>query len=83
LAEGKVVRGDISYRYLNLARPDLEKALESVANSRRAMVYCLNDTEIEDRSAFDYVRQETAVKNFLQFMYPYQAPWEKRDPDGE
>jgi hypothetical protein len=83
LAEGKVVRGDIAYRYINLARPDLEAALDSVAYSRRAMVYCLNDTEIEDWSEFDYVQQEQAVKNFLQYMYPYQAPWEKRDPDGE
>jgi hypothetical protein len=77
MAEGLVVRGDIAYRYLNLARPDLESALKSVAYSRQAMVYCLNDTEIENHDEFDWEQQEEMVREFLRMMYPYQAPWEK------
>jgi hypothetical protein len=77
MTEGMVVRGDIAYRYLNLARPDLEQALEAVAYNRRAMVYCLNDTEIENHDEFDWNHQEKIVTDFLKMMYPYQAPWEK------
>jgi hypothetical protein len=79
MTEGMVVRGDIAYRYLNLARPDLEQALEAVAYNRRAMVYCLNDTEIENHDEFDWNHQEKIVTDFLKMMYPYQAPWEKAD----
>lgn len=79
MAEGFVVRGDIAYRYLNLARPDLERALNSVAYSRQAMVFCLNDTEIENHDEFDWEQQEEIVTNFLRMMYPYQAPWEMAD----
>jgi hypothetical protein len=77
MTEGMVVRGDIAYRYLNLARPDLEQALEAVAYNRRAMVYCLNDTEIENHDEFDWNHQEKIVTDFLKMMYPYQATWEK------
>jgi hypothetical protein len=77
LREGLVVRGDISYRYINLARPDLKHALRAIAYSPRSMVYCLNDTQIDDHGDFDWDRQERIVVNFLQMMYPYQAPWEK------
>jgi len=81
LAEGQVVRDSIAYRYVNLARPDLERALTSIEHSPRAMVYCLNDTEIENNEEFDWARQGTLVNDFLRRMYPYQAPWEK--PDSE
>jgi hypothetical protein len=80
LAEGKVVRGDISYRYMNLSRPDLAQALLSIAHSSRSMVYCLNDTEISDDEDFDWELQERTVLEFLEMMYPYRAPWEKSDP---
>jgi hypothetical protein len=79
MAEGLVVRGDIAYRYLNLARPDLERALRTVAYSSYAMVYCLNDTEIENHDEFDWNHQEKIVTDFLKMMYPYQAPWEKAE----
>jgi hypothetical protein len=79
MTEGKVVRGDIAYRYLNLARPDLEEALQAVAYDSRAMVYCLNDTEIENHDEFDWSQQERIVTDFLKMMYPYQAPWERAD----
>lgn len=79
IAEGMVVRGDIAYRYLNLARPDLERALNTITYSRHAMVYCLNDTEIENHAEFDWANQEALVTSFLDMMYPYQAPWEKAD----
>lgn len=78
LAEGKVVRGDIAYRYINLARPDLRRALNSIAHSSHAMVFCLNDTEISESETFDWDLQEQTVVGFLEMMYPYQAPWEKR-----
>ena len=76
LAEGKVVRGTIAYRYLNLARPNLEQALNSVAHSRHSLVYCLNDTDVDDQSEIDWVEHEKLVTDFLKSMYPYQAPWE-------
>jgi hypothetical protein len=77
MTEGLVVRGDIAYRYLNLARPGLKRALQNIAYSSHSMVYCLNDTEIDDQSDFNWDRQEQIVTNFLRTMYPYQAPWEK------
>ena len=77
LAEGSVVRSSIAYRYVNLARPDLEQALTSIEHARRAMVFCLNDTEVDDSEEFDWVRQENLMNEFLHRMYPYQAPWEK------
>ena len=76
LAEGKVVRGTIAYRYLNLARPNLQRALDSVAHSRHSLVYCLNDTDIDDQSEIDWAEREQLVTGFLKSMYPYQAPWE-------
>ena len=76
LAEGKVVRGTIAYRYLNLARPNLGRSLDSIAHSRHSLVYCLNDTEIDDQSEFDWVEQERLITDFFKSMYPYQAPWE-------
>lgn len=78
LAEGKVVRGTIAYRYLNLARPNLQRALDSVAHSRHSLVYCLNDTDIDDQSEIDWIERETLVTDFLKSMYPYQAPWETK-----
>jgi len=81
LAKGYVVRSDIAYRYVNLARPDLKRALDAIAYSRHSMVYCLNDTEIEDHAEFDWDAQEFHIKTFLNMMYPYQAPWEQPEPD--
>lgn len=81
LAEGNVVRSSIAYRYVNLARPDLERALTSIEHSRQAMVFCLNDTEIDNSEEFDWECQANLVSGFLRRMYPYQAPWEK--PDAE
>jgi hypothetical protein len=81
MAEGLVVRGDIAYRYVNLARTDLRRALEGIGYSRQAMVYCLNDTEIDNPAEFDWNHQEETVTAFLKMMYPYQAPWEKVEPD--
>jgi hypothetical protein len=83
MAEGFVVRGDIAYRYINLARPDLRRALHGVAYSRQAMVYCLNDTEVENPDEFDWDYQEELVTGFLNMMYPYRAPWEKTEADTE
>ena len=83
LAEGHVVRGSIAYRYVNLARPDLEQALTSIEHSRRAMVFCLNDTEIDNSEKFDWEHQENLVNGFLRRMYPYQAPWEKPDTESK
>ena len=77
LAEGRVVRSSISYRYVNLARPDLERVLTAIEHSPRSMVYCLNDTEIEDSEEFDWEHQQNLINGFLSRMYPYQAPWEK------
>ncbi len=76
LAEGKVVRGSIAYRYLNLARPDLAEVLDAIAYSKQSFVYCLNDTEIDDQNEFDWKQQEKLITDFLKSMYPYQAPWE-------
>lgn len=76
LAEGIVVRGDIAYRYLNLSRPNLKRALRAIAYSSHSMVYCLNDTEIDEHSEFDWIQQEREVTDFLTTMYPYKAPWE-------
>jgi len=76
LAEGKVVRGSIAYRYLNLARSDLAEALDVIAYDTQPFVYCLNDTEIDDQRGFDWVDQERLITDFLKWMYPYQAPWE-------
>ena len=76
LAEGKVVRGTIAYRYLNLALPNLQQALDSVAYSSHSLVYCLNDTDVDDQSEIDWFERETLVTDFLKSMYPYQAPWE-------
>ena len=72
-----MVRGSISYRYVNLARPDLERVLTAIEHSPRSMVYCLNDTEIEDSEEFDWEHQQNLINGFLSRMYPYQAPWEK------
>ena len=77
LAEGKVVRGSIAYRYVNLARPDLERVLTAIEHSPRSMVYCLNDTEIDDSEEFDWEHQGNLINGFLSRMYPYRAPWEK------
>lgn len=76
LQKGLVVRSHIAYRYVNLARPNLREALQSIAFSQDALVYCLNDTEVDDKR-FNWQRQEAVVRKFLDMMYPYSAPWEK------
>jgi isocitrate lyase len=43
------------------------------------MVYCLNDTEIDNTTAFDLAQQEQFVTDFLNTVYPYRAPWEKAE----
>lgn len=77
MAEGLVVRGSINYKYVDLASRKLESTLQQIAHSTRPLVYCLNDTEVHDPD-FDRRRQEVKVRAFLETMYPYQAPWERR-----
>ncbi|MDQ2069896.1 stealth family protein [Natronospira bacteriovora] len=76
LARGYVVTGNINYAYVDIASNDLDKKLRRIKRSPHSMVFCLNDTEV-DEDDFDWDAQEVVLRRFLEEMYPYKGPWER------
>lgn len=73
---GRAQPGTISYKYLNLAEPNIGDLLRNLHTSPHDTL-CLNDGDILDD------RREVvaeAVGAFLKAQYPYPAPWEIDQP---
>lgn len=69
---GRVRRGSVDYKYLNLATSNVADRLEKLAGMSFDTL-CLNDGAME-AEAFPAV--QALVGEFLAARFPYRAPWE-------
>lgn len=69
---GRASPGMLDYEYIDLADRNLEDKLE---NLKRASfeILCLNDGDIHDDAVGSVKKQ---VRRFLEYRFPYRAPWE-------
>jgi hypothetical protein len=72
---GRAVPSDISFAYLDLARPEIARRLGILLAKRDRQAFCINDT-VSD--TFEVNRQTLMLSAFLEDYFPVPSPFEKR-----
>jgi hypothetical protein len=72
---GRAVPSDISFAYLDLARPEIERRLGILLARRDRQAFCINDT-VSD--SFDGGGQTDMIRSFLEDYYPVPSPFERK-----
>lgn len=74
--DGRLVPASIPYNYFNLGDADVVQRMHSLAQSRWAATFCIND---DPRASTDTLR---FLPEWLEAYYPLPAPWERDSPRG-
>ncbi|WP_374228903.1 stealth family protein [Streptomyces sp. DH8] len=74
----RAVPSEISFAYLDLAKPEIARRLGILLARRDRQAFCINDT-LSD--TFDVGRQAAMLSDFLQAYYPVPSPFERKDAD--
>ncbi len=73
---GRAVPSDISFAYLDLARPEIQRRLGILLARRDRQAFCINDT-LSDGA--DIERQTKMLSRFLESYYPVPSPFERKE----
>ncbi|WP_230885372.1 stealth family protein [Streptomyces spinoverrucosus] len=73
---GRAVPSNISFAYLDLARPEIRRRLGILLARRDRQAFCINDTLSDGR---DVDRQTAMLRDFLQAYYPVPSPFERKE----
>lgn len=73
---GRAVPSDISFAYLDLARPEIQRRLGILLARRDRQAFCINDT-LSDGHDID--RQTAMLGRFLDSYYPVPSPFERKE----
>ncbi|MFG2591898.1 stealth family protein [Streptomyces sp. NPDC048438] len=72
---GRAVPSDISFAYLDLAKPEITRRLGILLNRRDRQAFCINDT-VSD--TFEVNRQTLMLNAFLESYFPVPSPFEQK-----
>lgn len=73
---GRAVPSEISFAYLDLARPEIQRRLGILLARRDRQAFCINDT-LSDGHDID--RQTAMLGRFLDSYYPVPSPFERKE----
>lgn len=73
---GRAVPSEISFAYLDLARPEIQRRLGILLARRDRQAFCINDT-LSD--GMDVARQTAMLRRFLDAYYPVPSPFEHKE----
>ncbi|WP_327658565.1 stealth family protein [Streptomyces sp. NBC_00483] len=73
---GRAIPSEITFAYLDLARPEIQRRLGILLARRDRQAFCINDTLSDGR---DVVRQTVMLNKFLQAYYPVPSPFERKE----
>ncbi|SNS14075.1 stealth family protein [Actinacidiphila glaucinigra] len=73
---GRAVPSEISFAYLDLARPEIQRRLGILLARRDRQAFCINDT-LSD--GMDVARQTAMLRGFLDAYYPVPSPFEHKE----
>ncbi|MFH9617360.1 stealth family protein [Streptomyces pratensis] len=76
---GRAVPSDISFAYLDLAKPEISRRLGILLNRRDRQAFCINDT-VSD--TFDVNRQTLMLNAFLESYFPVPSPFERKEREA-
>ncbi|WP_406496076.1 stealth family protein [Streptomyces sp. NBC_01604] len=77
---GRAVPSNISFAYLDLARPEIQRRLGILLARRNRQAFCINDTLSDGH---DTDRQTAMLRRFLESYYPVPSPFEWKDGHKE
>ncbi|KPC82810.1 sugar phosphotransferase [Streptomyces sp. NRRL S-4] len=72
---GRAVPSDISFAYLDLAKPEISRRLGILLARRDRQAFCINDT-VSD--TFEVNRQTLMLNTFLESYFPVPSPFERK-----
>ncbi|MGY6026069.1 stealth family protein [Streptomyces spinosirectus] len=73
---GRAVPSNITFAYLDLARPEIQRRLGILLARRDRQAFCINDTLSDGH---DVERQTAMLSRFLRTYYPVPSPFEKKE----
>ncbi|TQE28517.1 stealth family protein [Streptomyces ipomoeae] len=73
---GRAVPSEISFAYLDLARPEIQRRLGILLARRDRQAFCINDTLSDGH---DTARQTAMLGRFLRAYYPVPSPFERKE----
>ncbi|WP_309059410.1 stealth family protein [Streptomyces sp.] len=73
---GRAVPSDISFAYLDLAKPEIQRRLGILLAKRDRQAFCINDTLSDGQ---DVERQTAMLSRFLRAYYPVPSPFERKE----
>ncbi|MCZ0986296.1 stealth family protein [Streptomyces diastatochromogenes] len=73
---GRAVPSNITFAYLDLAKPEIQRRLGILLARRDRQAFCINDT-LSDGHDID--RQTRMLDTFLRAYYPVPSPFERRE----
>ncbi|WP_263633857.1 stealth conserved region 3 domain-containing protein [Streptomyces sp. 7G] len=76
---GRAVPSDISFAYLDLAKPEISRRLGILLARRDRQAFCINDTVSE---TFDVNKQTLMLKAFLDSYFPVPSPFELKEGEA-
>ncbi|MFJ9539891.1 stealth family protein [Streptomyces sp. NPDC101225] len=74
---GRAVPSNITFAYLDLAKPEIQRRLGILLARRDRQAFCINDTLSDGH---DVERQTAMLSRFLRTYYPVPSPFEKKEP---
>ncbi|GAA3005477.1 stealth family protein [Streptomyces fulvorobeus] len=76
---GRAVPSEISFAYLDLAKPEISRRLGILLNRRDRQAFCINDT-VSD--TFEVNRQTLMLNAFLEAYFPVPSPFERKEREA-
>jgi hypothetical protein len=73
---GRAVPSNITFAYLDLARPEIQRRLGILLARRDRQAFCINDTLSDGH---DVERQTEMLRRFLRTYYPVPSPFERKE----
>ncbi|MEU6843309.1 stealth family protein [Streptomyces sp. NPDC046716] len=73
---GRAVPSEITFAYLDLARPEIQRRLGILLARRDRKAFCINDTLSDGH---DTARQTAMLRRFLDGYYPVPSPFERKE----
>ncbi|MFF1392272.1 stealth family protein [Streptomyces sp. NPDC058287] len=73
---GRAIPSEITFAYLDLARPEIQRRLGILLARRDRQAFCINDTLSDGR---DVARQTAMLSRFLRAYYPVPSPFEHKE----
>ncbi|KUN90183.1 sugar phosphotransferase [Streptomyces bungoensis] len=73
---GRAVPSQVSFAYLDLAKPEIQRRLGILLARRDRQAFCINDTLSDGH---DVARQTAMLGTFLRAYYPVPSPFERKE----